>query len=84
MFERKYEIDSFCYPIRLAYEYWKVTGDDSVFGDEWMMAIENILKTFHEQQRKDGKNPYQFTRVTDRAFDTVGWGGYGAPVKPVG
>ena len=84
VFERKYEIDSLCYPIRLAYEYWKVTGDDSVFGDEWMMAIENILKTFHEQQRKDGKNPYQFTRVTDRAFDTVGWGGYGAPVKPVG
>lgn len=30
VFERKYEIDSFCYPIRLAYEYWKVTGDDSI------------------------------------------------------
>ena len=84
VFERKYEIDSFCYPIRLAYEYWKVTGDDSIFGDEWMMAVENILKTFHEQQRKDGKNPYQFTRATDLAVDTVGWGGYGAPVKPVG
>lgn len=36
VFERKYEIDSFCYPIRLAYEYWKVTGDDSIFGEDWM------------------------------------------------
>lgn len=32
VFERKYEMNSFCYPIRLAYEYWKVTGDDSIFG----------------------------------------------------
>ena len=25
--ERKWEIDSDCYPIRLAYHYWKTTGD---------------------------------------------------------
>lgn len=84
VFERKYEIDSFCYPIRLAYEYWKVTGDDSIFGEDWMKAIENILKTFHEQQRKETAKAYHFTRMTDRAFDTVGWDGFGAPVKPVG
>ena len=84
VFERKYEIDSFCYPIRLAYEYWKVTGDDSIFGEDWMQAIGNILKTFHEQQRKETAKAYHFTRMTDRAFDTVGWDGFGAPVKPVG
>ena len=82
--ERKYEIDSECYPIRLAYEYWRVTGDDSVFGEQWLQAITNILKTFREQQRKEGRGPYRFLRKTDRAFDTVGWDGYGAPVRPVG
>lgn len=82
--ERKYEIDSMCYPIRLAYEYWLQTGDTSVFGDDWLSAIRNILRTFREQQRKDNVGPYRFMRVTDRAFDTVGWDGYGAPVKPVG
>ena len=46
--------------------------------------IENTLLTFHEQQRKEGMGPYHFLRVTDRAYDTVGWGGYGAPVKPCG
>ncbi len=82
--ERKYEIDSHCYVIRLAYEYWQVTGDTSVFGDEWLKAIAGTLKTFREQQRKTGLGPYQFKRKTERAFDTVGWDGWGHPVKPVG
>ena len=82
--ERKYEIDSLCYPIRLAYEYWKVTGDASIFDSTWVEAMQKVLQTFHEQQRKNGRGPYKFLRVTDRAFDTVGNDGWGAPVKPVG
>jgi len=84
VFERKYEIDSLCYPLRLAYAYWRQTGDASIFGDLWLEAIGNILKTFREQQRKTDDGPYKFYRVTDRTYDTVGWGGKGAPVKPVG
>lgn len=84
VFERKYEIDSLCYPVRLAYWYWLVTGDGSIFGEVWLQAVRNILQTFREQQRKDGLGPYRFFRMTDRTYDTVGWGGYGAPVKPVG
>ena len=83
--ERKWEIDSLCYPIRLAYHYWKTTGDTSVFSDEWLNAIANILKTFKEQQRKEGpKGPYKFQRVTARASDTMMNDGWGNPVKPVG
>ncbi len=82
--ERKYEIDSQCYPIRLAYHYWEVTGDESIFSEEWLKAIDNILIVFHEQQHKEGTGSYSFRRVTDRQFDTVGWDGKGHPVKPVG
>lgn len=82
--ERKWEIDSLCYPVRLAYSYWQATGDTSVFGEEWTEAINNILKTFKEQQRKDGVGPYTFLRETDRALDTLNNGGNGAPVNPVG
>ena len=82
--ERKFEIDSLCYPIRLAFEYWKRTGDTSVFGSEWVKAVENILQTFHTQQKKDGRGTYKFLRVTDRALDTMNNAGWGAPVKPVG
>ena len=82
--ERKYEIDSHCYVIRLAHEYWRVTGDRSVFGDLWEQAIALTVKTFREQQRRNGLGPYRFRRRTDRAFDTVGWDGWGHPVRPVG
>ena len=82
--ERKYEIDSLCYPIRLAYEYWKETGDTSIFGNLWLQTIESVLRTFREQQRKNGLGPYHFTRVTDRQLDTVCNRGWGAPCKPVG
>ncbi|MDR1557903.1 MAG: glycoside hydrolase family 125 protein [Tannerellaceae bacterium] len=82
--ERKWEIDSLCYPIRLAYHYWKETGDTSVFDDRWTAAIENILKTFREQQRKDNPGPYTFTRTTNRQGDTLLNDGWGSPVKPVG
>lgn len=82
--ERKYEIDSLCYPLRLAYHYWQVTGDASVFGADWIQAVKNILKTFKEQQRKDGPGPYKFMRRTERQLDTMQNNGYGHPVKPVG
>ncbi len=82
--ERKWEIDSHCYPIRLAYHYWKTTGDTSIFGEEWLRAIGNILDTFTVQQRKDGDGPYFFLRVTDRQLDTKARVGYGHPVNPVG
>ena len=82
--ERKYEIDSHCYPIRLAYNYWKTTGDTSIFDEHWLAAINATLKTFVEQQRKENNGPYRFTRRTDRLHDTVSNGGYGHPANPVG
>ena len=82
--ERKWEIDSHCYPIRLAYEYWKTSGDDSIFSELWLQAIELTLNTFRVQQRKEGVGPYTFMRNTTRAFDTLGNNGKGSPVNPVG
>lgn len=82
--ERKWEIDSLCYPIRLAYNYWKKTSDTSVFDSDWRKAMSLVVQTFKEQQRKDDLGPYNFLRMTDRALDTVPNMGYGHPVKPVG
>jgi meiotically up-regulated gene 157 (Mug157) protein len=82
--ERKWEIDSLCYPIRLAYKYWKVTGDTTPFDARWKSAIELTLKTFKEQQRKTSQGPYSFQRKTAWATDGVPMNGYGYPVKPNG
>ena len=82
--ERKWEIDSLCYPIRLAYFYWKRTNDATPFDANWQEAMRLVVQTFHEQQRKTGKGPYKFERRTAWATDGVPLGGYGYPAKPNG
>ena len=82
--ERKWEIDSLCYPIRLAHGYWKATGDTAAFDDDWHDAMRIVLRTFREQQRKDGPGPYQFQRTSPRPTESQFLLGYGNPTKPVG
>src|SRR5687768_11466527 len=82
--ERKWEIDSLCYPIRLAYHYWKTTGDTAPFNKDWEEAMRLTLQIFKEQQRKKDQGPYTFQRRTSWATDGVPLAGYGYPVKPVG
>src|SRR6186713_1820514 len=43
--ERKWEIDSLCFPVRLAYGYWKQTGDTTPFDADWKTAVKLILQT---------------------------------------
>lgn len=82
--ERKWEIDSLCYPIRLAHGYWKISGDASPFDAAWKESIVLTVKTFKEQQRKNGHGPYKFERMTAWATDGIPMAGYGYPTKPVG
>ena len=83
--ERKYEIDSLCYPLRLAYAYWKLTGDNSIFDEKWLQAVRLILDVFQDQQNWNGPfTNYRFTRRTEALHDTRSNGGYGHPGKPCG
>mgnify|MGYP001544456433 CR=1 FL=1 len=82
--ERKWEVDSLCYPIRLAYSYWKRTGDISPFDANWKNAMQLVVKAFKQQQRKHDRGPYTFGRTTSWSTDTVPGNGYGNPIKPVG
>ncbi len=82
--ERKWELDSLCYTIRLAYNYWKLTADISPFNQNWLNATNLIYNTFVEQQRKNGNGSYKFGRITAWSTDTVPGNGYGNPIKPNG
>ena len=82
--ERKWEIDSLCFCIRLAHRYWRATGDPSPFTAEWARAMHLVLETFREQQRKDGRGSYHFQRKTEGPTDTLMLSGYGNPARPVG
>jgi len=82
--ERKWEIDSLCYVIRLSHGYYRQTSDASVFTPQWKNAMKLIVKTLKEQQRKDGRGPYRFQRDGGPPTDTQFGNGYGNPTKKTG
>ena len=82
--ERKWEIDSLCYPIRLAHSYWQATGDREPFDDDWRNAMHRVVQTFREQQRKHDRGPYHFQRTSPVPTDTQMLDGYGNPTRPNG
>ncbi len=83
--ERKWEIDSLCWTIRLAHGYWTATGDTAPFDTVvWQPAMRRVLQTFREQQRKENDGPYHFQRKAANPVDTLLLNGYGAPTKKVG
>jgi uncharacterized protein len=82
--ERKWEVDSLCYCIRLSHGYWKATDDAAPFDKEWTLAMRLVVTTFREQQRKQGVGRYHFQRRTEVPTDTLALGGYGNPARPVG
>jgi uncharacterized protein len=82
--ERKYELDSLCYPIRLAHGYWKQTGGTQPFDSQWQDAMRVVVRTMREQQRKQGLGPYHYQRSALTPTETLGENGFGNPVNPVG
>lgn len=82
--ERKWEIDSLCYTLRLAHGYWKTTGDAGCFDRKWQEAAALIVRTFREQQRFHGPGSYSFQRMTEVPSDSLPLSGYGNPTRPCG
>ncbi len=82
--ERKWEVDSLCYTIRLAHGYWRATGDTGPFDARWKEAAWTIVRTFRTQQRKEGRGPYSFQRDSAVPYDTVALSGFGNPARAVG
>jgi meiotically up-regulated gene 157 (Mug157) protein len=82
--ERKWELDSLCYPMRLAYGYWRSTGDTAPFDQSWRAAMKLAVETMRVQQRKNGPGPYHFQRTSKTPTETLPCDGYGAQVRPVG
>lgn len=60
--ERKYEIDSLCFPVYIAYEYYRKSGDSSIFTDACKAGFAKILEVFETEQDHENKSSYRFER----------------------
>ncbi|MFM5886435.1 MAG: glycoside hydrolase family 125 protein [Novosphingobium sp.] len=81
--ERKWKVDSLCYVLRLAHDYWQATGDTDPFDETWAKAARTIVATFREQQRKQGPGPYRFQRQSTQPTETT-LAGIGVPTRKTG
>lgn len=85
VYERKYEVDSLCYPMRLLYLYWKETGRDEIVKETLETAARIIIDQWRNEQHHPEKSPYRFIRtVWDVPWDTIHNDGLGEPVAYTG
>lgn len=83
IWERKYEIDSLCYPTQLAYLLYKNVGRQDQFNEDFVKGIEKLLTVFETEQNHE-QSPYTFERDTWRQEDTLINDGRGPEVVPTG
>lgn len=81
VWEQKFEIDSLCYPIQLAYLLWKNTGKTTQFNEYFLEGAKKILKVFKTEQYHEEKSEYRFERKHSFVTDTLSRDGKGALTK---
>jgi uncharacterized protein len=84
IWERKYEIDSLCYPVQLAYLLWKSTGRTTHLDETFQNVIETIIQVWRIEQDHESLSSYRFKRSDCRQSDTLIRDGKGGRVVPTG
>ncbi|NOU80960.1 metal-independent alpha-mannosidase [Paenibacillus sp. LMG 31459] len=84
VWERKFELDSSCFTIRLAYAYWKETGKADIFDAGFKEMLLGIMRLWKTEQRHQEQSAYSFSRSNCPFHDTLRSGGRGMPVNYTG
>ncbi len=81
VWERKFELDSLCYPLWLLMKYYERTEDKDCLNDLFLRAFDVIIDVFKTEQNHSERSPYYhilFNRSKKK------WCGHGTPVSNTG
>lgn len=84
VWERKFELDSICFSMRLAYRYWKQTEQTDFFDEQFKAAMRKTVELWKTEQRHFELSPYRFTRNNKVPSDSLRNNGLGMPVNFTG
>jgi len=82
--ERKFELDSLCFPVDLAHRLWRVTGRTDHLDAVAREAFSTILDVLETEQDHEERSTYRFERLDGPATDTLVRGGRGRQTTPCG
>ena len=78
VWERKFELDSLCYPLWLLTRYYEKTGDINAFNDLFVCAFDKIIEIFKIEQKHAEQSTY-YHEIYNRP--QTRWCGNGEPVS---